>query len=490
MDCGDLTSLKVITTEEALPEYLTLSYVWGIGNEAPIADWGLLEELPRTVQDAIHVVKALGYRYLWVDRYCIQQDDESQKHNMISNMGTIYGNSVLTIIAAAGNDPEHGLPGVGSTPRTDQHCITISSKTWFLVQNDIKQQVETSTWNQRGWTFQEAILSTRVLVFTQSRAYFQCGTGHQFEDVRSHHKTPLNSNTHPFLKSVFPQRGIGAKPWDIQDRIREYCQRRLTYESDSYKAFQGICHAFEMGRNVKNLYGVPIFQSKSYESESMSTTGALLHGLSWLINVQPKRRPGIPSWTWAGWGFLGQEHHNSIDPIPGATDLLENPENYRGRWRTLDVPHSDAAYVQLMDGKELSWEAHRMELWQKLRLGWTAHLLRLYGFVFDVQYINGGFCAGNPTISLDVACESVDWWGSFGGGANLKGFVLTCGQGSVKTRVLLLASHRSLVYERIGLILFEGEGSVKESVGLPLSKFLPPDLPPSIELKREWVRIG
>jgi hypothetical protein len=32
-------------------------------------------------------------------------------------MGEIYAQSIFTIIAVAGDNPDHGLPGVSSTPR-------------------------------------------------------------------------------------------------------------------------------------------------------------------------------------------------------------------------------------------------------------------------------------------------------------------------------------------------------------------------------------
>jgi hypothetical protein len=50
--------------------YVALSYVWGPtmtnpGIKAPLTP----AELPRTVADSCTVVKSLGYKYLWVDRY-------------------------------------------------------------------------------------------------------------------------------------------------------------------------------------------------------------------------------------------------------------------------------------------------------------------------------------------------------------------------------------------------------------------------------------
>jgi hypothetical protein len=70
--------------------YVCLSYVWGsnlpdqkaVGNALP-------HEMPSTISDAMEVTLKLGLRYLWVDRYCINQDDEDERHNIIRNMDAI-----------------------------------------------------------------------------------------------------------------------------------------------------------------------------------------------------------------------------------------------------------------------------------------------------------------------------------------------------------------------------------------------------------------
>ncbi|KAL1881259.1 hypothetical protein Daus18300_001111 [Diaporthe australafricana] len=109
----DCVSKKVVPANSRC-EYVALSYVWG----APGCDEEGFEMdlsrrvLPQTVEDAMNVVRVMGFRYLWVDRYCIDNFEPHKKHHMINNMDTIYGSATLTIIAAAGSDAEHGLPSV------------------------------------------------------------------------------------------------------------------------------------------------------------------------------------------------------------------------------------------------------------------------------------------------------------------------------------------------------------------------------------------
>jgi hypothetical protein len=49
--------------------FVALSYVWGQSSTAQRGGVDDLRELPNTIADAILVTKALGYRYLWIDRY-------------------------------------------------------------------------------------------------------------------------------------------------------------------------------------------------------------------------------------------------------------------------------------------------------------------------------------------------------------------------------------------------------------------------------------
>ncbi|KAH9207973.1 heterokaryon incompatibility, partial [Leptodontidium sp. 2 PMI_412] len=153
--------------------YVTLSYLWGEGgNEMPFSG-RLPLKTPRTIEDALLVTLRLGFQYLWIDRYCINQDNVGETYAQLRLMGSIYRNSELTLIAAAGDDPSYGLPGVGKRHRTPLASAQIGHH--FLRQaRDISHVVWESRWHSRGWTYQEGILATRRLVFTDEQVYFEC----------------------------------------------------------------------------------------------------------------------------------------------------------------------------------------------------------------------------------------------------------------------------------------------------------------------------
>lgn len=69
-----VSGLKVIeawsrTIVEAPAEcsYVALSYVWGKQPDVDLASH--LQRPPQLIEDAISVTLAMGYKYLWIDRY-------------------------------------------------------------------------------------------------------------------------------------------------------------------------------------------------------------------------------------------------------------------------------------------------------------------------------------------------------------------------------------------------------------------------------------
>ncbi|KAK0751444.1 heterokaryon incompatibility, partial [Schizothecium vesticola] len=156
-------------------EWVALSYVWRLAVDSVPASslvgrlptgLRLPDMIPGLIVDAMKVVRGLGYRYLWVDRYCINQDDVAEKQEQIAQMDRIYRGAELTIIAAG---DYNGLGGVGEDPATQRKPLgAVSfgpSMTLYETDPSPIAEVKRSAWFTRGWTFQEAILSRRRLFF-------------------------------------------------------------------------------------------------------------------------------------------------------------------------------------------------------------------------------------------------------------------------------------------------------------------------------------
>ena len=174
-----LLGLRVIDCQtgkmvQATPDcdYLALSYVWGstaASDEESQDDINLLDgSAPNLVKDAIVATKRLGYRYLWIDRYCISQHAE-ERHSQINQMDLVYSKAQATIIAAASNDPTSGLAGVESKLRSPSVKMKIGEELYAYVPPDPSREILQSAWNSRGWTHQETILSRRRIFFCRNQ---------------------------------------------------------------------------------------------------------------------------------------------------------------------------------------------------------------------------------------------------------------------------------------------------------------------------------
>jgi hypothetical protein len=122
IDCDNRRLASVSNTDTPYP---ILNYTWGKGEVVDVDLGGLPSTLPQAIEDAIQVVLALGQKYIWADCYCIPQNNAGEKHRLFQEMGSIYQNSSLTIIAAAGHDPTYGLPGVSVIPRWEVSPISV-----------------------------------------------------------------------------------------------------------------------------------------------------------------------------------------------------------------------------------------------------------------------------------------------------------------------------------------------------------------------------
>ena len=64
--------------------------------------------LPETFQDAIKITRRPGIKYLWIDCFCIVQDDSQDWEKEATRMAQIYQRSYVTIAAAGSTDSYSG----------------------------------------------------------------------------------------------------------------------------------------------------------------------------------------------------------------------------------------------------------------------------------------------------------------------------------------------------------------------------------------------
>lgn len=309
----DCTEERVIR-DYSSQKYMALSYVWGSSSQTG-SQTALSKNLPEdsfsydaaslTIQDAVRVVRNLGRKYLWVDKYCINQNDEAGKQMMLQNMDLIYGNAEATIVAMSGENDEAGLPGVSRQPRTPQARFRTARGCLISSCPPIASLFQTSKWASRGWTYQEARLSRRCLFFTEHQVYIVCRETTGSEAIPS--KTPSC-----WMSSLLNSSRLDAALFGSRDHIADgvwrdrlvFSQRTLTYQSDILDAFWGILNRSQF----VTFWGVPITPPKAAMDPHTGFALGLLwtRRPEWAIASHLKsaeksawiRRKNFPTWSW------------------------------------------------------------------------------------------------------------------------------------------------------------------------------------------------
>lgn len=360
----------VIDVEEmmltSLPKgakYVTLSYVWGRNQNVfrTIKDniRNLLrpggvrkqrEQLPRTIRDAIDLCTALGERYLWVDALCIIQNSERSWTLNSRVMDLVYGNSYLNICAADGIDAHAGLKGFNQDLGPPSQIIEPYSKDVRLMcTRPAESYIQQSTWNTRGWTFQERLLSPRNLIFVGGRIFFQCRTTARCSDIITEH--PDAGWSLEFLESpsMFLKQ-LPDRPLDVYKKALElYMLRELSRPKDILAAFNGIGNVVCAASGGTLVYGLP----------SSHFDWALL----WEAKDAPARRLDMdderfPSWSWCGWEGEKMEYKPHI--LVGCENNLHEWISYH-TWITWYIRDGNGNLKLVWDGRE-QVDARRINL--------------------------------------------------------------------------------------------------------------------------------
>ncbi|KIW85443.1 hypothetical protein Z517_00833 [Fonsecaea pedrosoi CBS 271.37] len=308
----DTVERKIVLADQNA-EYATLSYVWGDaqpkyislkeiapsngGNQKPGAD--LPRDLPSTISDAIEFCCGLGIPFLWVDSLCIDQDDQDMKDFLIDRMHTIYMNAKVTIIAAAGDDANAGLPGVRPGTRTDDRPTVRLQGIEFTTNHlPAKQLITRSAWWTRAWTFQEGWLSPRCFIFTAEEVLFCCTRWTSRESLRScrpHIRNGLATRVFQTHELGFPA-GVGQILEEprisslFNNVMRLYHRRRLSLESDKIRAVQGCINTIAESHGISGWHGMPM------------QWGCIAGALMWRhLQLAKRTNLAFPSYSWASW---------------------------------------------------------------------------------------------------------------------------------------------------------------------------------------------
>lgn len=322
---NESADLRLVETVVPNAPYATLSHCWGSSLTAErtttIAN---LDErkvrihftsLTPNFRDAVIISRRLGIRYLWIDAMCILQDSQHDWVVESAKMAEVYGCSLLTIAADASDDSfggcfnarsvtqAHLVTGIAKDARDGSLAVEVKSQmanghvssVVFLeptLRDTLKGLTPAPCRNsplmERGWVFQEKLLSPRIIHFTSSQVVWECWVGSQTEDLF----TTAFGWEQRTLTQMMRSESLGIRQflniWYRDFIYEDYARRKFTKRADRLVAIAGVAKSIQQHRR-SGRYLAGIWESN------------LHYGLSWSVDMQeevhmPSR---APSWTWA-----------------------------------------------------------------------------------------------------------------------------------------------------------------------------------------------
>lgn len=306
LDIGQSTSdlIKLCETKEKNGFYTALSYVWGKTQQLTTTKdlyethkAGLpADNFPKTMQDAFIVTRKMGIQYIWIDALCIIQDDTQDWQREAAQMGSIYANAYLTISAAGAKDNIEGCFIARQPPQYTTFDCKCDHRSGQLSIYPVPPEEDLSAIDlvllredpisDRGWCFQERVLSNRTLFYAKDQMYFECKEQFLGENGVTKEGRFLSIYQPYNAISLQGQTNTMRDLWD--ELVEGYSTRSLTKLSDKLPAISGLAERF--ARTFGDVYLAGLWQS------------TLFSDLLWRGDYNAPWPPGdyrAPSWSWA-----------------------------------------------------------------------------------------------------------------------------------------------------------------------------------------------
>ena len=402
-------------------KYVALSYRWGNSKAIDIEDasfqgprrrdtGGLsgrsffplnIKKIPRTILDAMQLVSDLGGQYLWVDTLCAPQGNPDARQKLVSHMDLVYMHAAITLCCAGKDNAHHPLPGLSEDTRNRVVVQEeIEGNQLRLAPSDFLEQIESSPWSTRGWTYQEEYFGARKLVLTDNAVFYKCQAGLESEDIISpaeqNPSSPLqdleeiwatpadtviqhldNSVTESLAErrldrqlpaAIIGNSGLGP----YCTHVERYTMRELTHPWDVENALAGVLHMLKAGHGSVFIWTLPRegfatallwepapLSKRPVRRREISAGNAPISAKA-LCPASDIPKDGtllagafpFPSWSWAGW----------TGPVVYALDTRYGIIESDIVWPWAQPMECRAAYMALFENGILQFDAEVADL--------------------------------------------------------------------------------------------------------------------------------
>lgn len=268
-------------------KYACLSYRWGPQTKLTSLNTGNLDEykagvpenkLYPLVIDAITAAYRLDLRYIWIDSYCIIQDDQRDWEIEAADMASIYEHAFLTLCATSSEDGR-SMFSTTTKEALGKQVTTVGGEPVFIRE---KLSQPSGAMLRRAWVFQERLLSTRIIHFTGREIFWECLENGWCECGSC---TFLENKIWPGGRIKFPKSLENLK-WE--HIVQEYEGMELTFAKDRLPALAGVARRY--GEWNRKTYVAGLWKE--------DIPRALMWSKATFRRERPLRQ-AAPTWSWA-----------------------------------------------------------------------------------------------------------------------------------------------------------------------------------------------
>ncbi|OTA07692.1 HET domain protein [Trichoderma parareesei] len=389
-------------SSSSAPKYAALSYCWGprahADQQLKTTDDNIAQHLveipmkgmPAVLKDAIHATRELGIPFIWIDCLCIIQGNQQDWEREASSMHKVYGSAYITLCPTLSKSclngflfrdapsivlPYRSLKGQPAGIYRVRYTRSWIWKMYYVVPgHPFSRDLISGSWVRRGWTFQEAALSSRMVLFGASATHFHCRTSRVTEGEDNEIPVSLDDlDLFPLLPSTLAGDKLG-EAW--KHIVASYSQRNFTKRTDAIAALAGLAHRFHSLQETDE-YCSGMWLSQLHEQ--LLWRCAMHERILWerfvkLLDPElPEQvRLYAPSWSWIhriniDYQYIrgsvlpsepeddGSDGHGdmSTTPFPGLTN-----ETLRLAWRLPDKSGDESPEVD----RFMQWRGQELEI--------------------------------------------------------------------------------------------------------------------------------
>ncbi|KAJ6781115.1 hypothetical protein PWT90_00696 [Aphanocladium album] len=252
-------------------------------------------DLPKLFRDAISVTRTVSVQYIWIDSFCASDGFQALRRDS-EEYASVYENAYLTISATGAQTVTDGLLFARpprDTIRLPYHTSdqpgpgSVQASVLPLKKEILRRHVDLMTdepMSKSVWSFQERVISRRIVHFASDQMYFECLNHFRAEDGlcqgERYHTTIDKLRGGP---DYFREQTVMGRWYRM---LCDYGRRQAVSPSEKFLGLANVARAFQ--RLLDDEYVAGIWR-KSF-----------IEGLCWHSQkFTPLTSTAPPSWSWA-----------------------------------------------------------------------------------------------------------------------------------------------------------------------------------------------